>query len=87
MHSKHALSLNVRLYFLLGPMLFGFILFGGYSVMDLRSHIMEEKKLAIQAIVDTGMGVIQQQAGKFIIHFGKDDEQARGHCSQHSKQR
>ncbi|MDE2342439.1 MAG: methyl-accepting chemotaxis protein [Betaproteobacteria bacterium] len=61
MPSKMTTTLNTRLYFLLGTMLFGLVLFGGYSVVDLRSHIMDEKKLAIQDIVDSGMGVIQQQ--------------------------
>jgi methyl-accepting chemotaxis protein len=79
MHSKHVSSLKARLYFLLGTMLFGLVLFGGYSVMDLRSHIMDEKKLAIQAIVDTGMGVIQQQYD--LYKSGKLTEEEAKHLA------
>ena len=46
-------------------MLLGLVLLGGYSVLNLRSHIMDEKKQALQALVDSGMGVIQQQYDLF----------------------
>ena len=51
MNQNNSLTLRARLYILLGSMLLGLILLGGYSVLDLRAHILEEKKLAIQAIV------------------------------------
>jgi len=65
MNITNNLTLKSRLYFLLGSMLLGLLLLGGYSVLDLRTHIMEEKKLAIQAIVDSSMGVIQEQYDLF----------------------
>jgi methyl-accepting chemotaxis protein len=55
------LSLGTRLYLLLGCAIFGVIMLGGYSALSLRTHIMNEKKQAIQSVVETGMGVIQQQ--------------------------
>ena len=65
MNQNNSLTLRARLYILLGSMLLGLILLGGYSVLDLRAHILEEKKLAIQAIVESSMGVIQQQYDLF----------------------
>ena len=62
---KQGLTLKARLYVMLGSMLLGLILLGGYSVLDLRSHILDEKKLALQALVDSGMGVIQEQYDLF----------------------
>ena len=65
MNLNKNLTLKARLYIMLGSMLLGLILLGGYSVLDLRSHILDEKKLAIQAIVDSDMGVIQTQYDLF----------------------
>ena len=65
MNHKSSLTLKARLYILLGSMLLGLLLLGGYSVFNLRSHIMEEKKQALQALVEAGMGVIQQQYDLF----------------------
>ncbi|VVC83250.1 methyl-accepting chemotaxis protein [Sideroxydans sp. CL21] len=65
MNHKSGLTLKARLYILLGSMLLGLLLLGGYSVFNLRSHIMEEKKQALQALVEAGMGVIQQQYDLF----------------------
>jgi methyl-accepting chemotaxis protein len=65
MKTSDGMTLKARLYVVLGSMILGLILLGGYSVLDLRSHILDEKKLAIQAIVDTGMGVIQEQYDLF----------------------
>ena len=73
MNSNRTLTLNARLYLMLFSMLFGLILLGGYSVLDLRSHILEEKKLAIRAIVETGLGVIQTQYD--LYKAGKITEQ------------
>jgi methyl-accepting chemotaxis protein len=61
MNQFKKLTLKARLYFMLASMLFGLVLLGGYSVLSLRSHILDEKKLAIQTVVDIGMGVIQTQ--------------------------
>lgn len=65
MNPNNSLTLKARLYILLGGMLLGLVLLGGYSVLDLRSHILDEKKLAIQAIVDSSLGVIQEQYDLF----------------------
>jgi methyl-accepting chemotaxis protein len=65
MNLKKTPTLKMRLYILLGCMLLGLLLMGGYSVLELRSHIMEEKNLAIQAVVDSGVGVIQVQYDLF----------------------
>jgi methyl-accepting chemotaxis protein len=59
------ISLAARLYILLGSMLLGLILLGGYSALQLRSHILDEKKLALQALVESGSGVIQEQYDLF----------------------
>lgn len=61
MNQNSSLTLKSRLFILLGSMLLGLALLGGYSVFSLRTHILNEKKLAIQAIVESGMGVIQEQ--------------------------
>ncbi len=66
-------SLKTRLYAMLGSMLLGLTLFGGYAVYSLRSHILEEKKLTIRAIVDSGLGVIQTQYD--LYKAGKISEQ------------
>jgi methyl-accepting chemotaxis protein len=65
MNANNSLTLKARLYVMLGSMLLGLILLGGYSVLDLRSHILDEKKLALEALVDSGMGVIQEQYDLF----------------------
>ncbi len=65
MNQNNSLTLKARLYILLGSMLLGLALLGGYSVFSLRTHILNEKKLAIQAIVESGMGVIQEQYDLF----------------------
>src|SRR3990167_1013899 len=59
------ISLTARLYILLGSMLLGLILLGGYSAIELRTQILEEKKLALQALVDSSTGVIQEQYDLF----------------------
>lgn len=61
MNKNNSLTLKTRLHIMLGSMLLGLVFLGGYSVFDLRSHILEEKNMAIQAIIDSGMGVIQTQ--------------------------
>ncbi|MBI5890993.1 MAG: methyl-accepting chemotaxis protein [Nitrosomonadales bacterium] len=65
MDTNKGMTLKARLYTMLGSMLLGLMLLGGYSVFDLRSHILEEKKLGLQALVDSGLGVIQQQYDLF----------------------
>ena len=60
--NKHTeITLAARLYILLGSMLLGLVLLGGYSALELRSHILEEKKLMLQALIDSSVGVIQEQ--------------------------
>ncbi|HTY03603.1 MAG TPA: methyl-accepting chemotaxis protein [Rhodocyclaceae bacterium] len=54
-------TLAGRLYVLLGSMLLGLALLGGYTAIELRAHILDEKKLALKALVDSGVGVIQEQ--------------------------
>jgi methyl-accepting chemotaxis protein len=53
-------------------MVIGLAVYGVYSVMQLREHILNEKKQAIHSLVDAGMGVVQQQydlykAGKLTL--------------------
>jgi methyl-accepting chemotaxis protein len=65
MNSNKKLTLKARLYIMLASMLLGLVVLGGYSVMDLRSHILDEKKKSIQALVESAHGVIQQQYDLF----------------------
>lgn len=65
MNQSTGMSLATRLYILLGSMLLGLVLLGGYSAFELRAHILDEKKLAIQALVDASTGVIQEQYDLF----------------------
>jgi methyl-accepting chemotaxis protein len=67
------LTLSARLYLMLGGAILGLIILGGYSAISLRSHIMGERKLSIQAVVDTGLGVIQEQYD--LYKAGKVTEQ------------
>ncbi|WP_291995373.1 methyl-accepting chemotaxis protein [Candidatus Accumulibacter sp. ACC003] len=55
------LTLTTRLYLLLASMLLGLLALGAYSVFELRQHILEEKRLAIRAVVSSAMGIIEQQ--------------------------
>jgi len=55
------LTLTTRLYALLISMLLGLLALGAYSVFELRQHMLEEKRLAIRAVVSSAMGVIEQQ--------------------------
>jgi methyl-accepting chemotaxis protein len=65
MKTTTGISLAARLYILLGSMLLGLILLSGYSALELRAHILDEKKLALQALVESGTGVIQEQYDLF----------------------
>ncbi len=63
------LKLQTRLYALLASMLLGLLVLGGYSVFELRQHMLEEKYLAIRAVVNSSMAALEhlydlQQAGK-----------------------
>ena len=63
------LTLRTRLYALLIGMLLGLLALGSYSVFELRQHMLEEKRLAIRAVVNSAIGLLQhqyalQQAGK-----------------------
>ena len=71
------ISLTARLYILLGSMLLGLILLGGYSAIELRAQILEEKKLMIQALVDSSTGVIQEQYDLFKAGKISEEEAQR----------
>ena len=63
------MSLKTRLYALLISMLLGLFALGAYSVYELRQQMLAEKRLAIRAVVNSAIGVLQhqyelQQAGK-----------------------
>ena len=61
MKNNNGMTLSQRLYLMLTCMLVGLAIFGGYSVFQLRQHIMEEKQIALRELVNSSMGVIQQQ--------------------------
>ena len=61
MKNNNGMTLSQRLYLMLSCMLVGLAIFGGYSVFQLRQHIMEEKQIALRELVNSSMGVIQQQ--------------------------
>jgi methyl-accepting chemotaxis protein len=65
MNIRMSLTLSTRLYLMLGGAILSLIILGGYSAINLRSHIVDERKHSIQAIVDTGLGVIQEQYDLF----------------------
>jgi methyl-accepting chemotaxis protein len=65
MNKSTGITLAARLYILLGSMLFGLLVLGGYSVLSLRTHILDEKKLMLQALIDSSVGVIQEQYDLF----------------------
>ncbi len=63
------MSLKTRLYAFLISMLLGLFALGAYSVYELRQQMLAEKRLAIRAVVNSAIGVLQhqyelQQAGK-----------------------
>ena len=61
MGGKRGLTIAGRLYLLLGAMLAGLVLLGGYAAIELRNSIMEEKQLMLKAIVDVSVGIVEQQ--------------------------
>ena len=61
MNIRMNLTLSTRLYLMLGGAILSLIILGGYSAINLRSHIVDERKHSIQAIVDVGLGVVQEQ--------------------------
>ncbi|WP_281661811.1 methyl-accepting chemotaxis protein [Microvirgula aerodenitrificans] len=82
MQVNRGLTLKKRLYAMLVCMLLGLAAYGAYSVFQLRQHILEEKKRTLHALVDSSLGVIQQQydlfkAGKLTEaqaqHLAKDN--------------
>jgi len=58
---NHGLTLKARLYILLVSMLVGVVLLGGYEVLELRSHILDQKRQAIRAVIESNLAVIQEQ--------------------------
>ncbi|PKO38269.1 MAG: methyl-accepting chemotaxis protein [Betaproteobacteria bacterium HGW-Betaproteobacteria-6] len=77
MSTGTGVSLTARLYILLGSMLLGLILLGGYSAFELRAQILEEKKLMIEALVDSSTGVIQEQYDLFKAGKISEEEAQR----------
>jgi methyl-accepting chemotaxis protein len=65
MSDRSGTTLAARLYILLASMLLGLLILGAYSAFELRAHIMDEKKLMLQALVDSSVGVIQEQYDLF----------------------
>ncbi len=61
LEENRRVSLRIRLYTLLGAMLLGLVLLGGYSVVDLRQHVLAEKRLAIRAVVNSTLSVLHHQ--------------------------
>lgn len=62
-------TLAARLYLMLASMVLGLFIQGTYSLFEMRQHMLEEKRQAMQALVDTALGVVEhqyqlQQAGK-----------------------
>ncbi|MBE2259719.1 MAG: cache domain-containing protein [Rhodobacteraceae bacterium] len=75
------LTLTTRLYALLASMLLGLLALGAHSVLELRQQVLAEKRLAIRAVVNSAMGVLQhqydlQQAGRLTMdeaqHMARD---------------
>jgi methyl-accepting chemotaxis protein len=79
MNTRMNLTLSARLYLMLGGAILGLIILGGYSAINLRSHIMDERKQSIQAVVDVGLGVIQEQYD--LYKAGKLTEQEAQHLA------
>jgi methyl-accepting chemotaxis protein len=77
MFKPASMTLRARLYAMFASTLIGLILLGGYSVLDLRARILDEKKLAIKALVESGMGVIQQQYDLYKAGKLTEDEAKR----------
>jgi len=65
MAERQGLTLERRLYAMLACMLLGLAVYGSYSVYDLRQHILEQRQKEIQALVESSVGVIQQQYDLF----------------------
>lgn len=65
MNKTAKLTLAARLYILLGGMVLGLLLLGGYSVLELRNYILEDRKVMIRSLVESASGVIQVQYDLF----------------------
>lgn len=65
MAERQGFTLQRRLYAMLACMLLGLAVYGSYSVYDLRQHILEQREKEIQALVESSLGVIQQQYDLF----------------------
>ncbi|MBM4180778.1 MAG: methyl-accepting chemotaxis protein [Betaproteobacteria bacterium] len=71
-------TLRTRLYIMLASMLAGLIVLGAFSVFEQRNHMQEEKRMALRSLVETAIGVIEQeyklqQAGR----HGQEEAQRR----------
>lgn len=61
MSAKHAVSLKTKMMGLTLLMLLGLVVFGAWSVWQVRQEIMTQKRQALQALVEAASGVMQQQ--------------------------
>jgi hypothetical protein len=77
MFAKGNMTLKARLYAMFASTLAGLILLGGYSVFELRADILNQKKLAIKALVESSMGVIQEQYDLYKAGKLTEDEAKR----------
>lgn len=65
MSKKQGMTLKGRLYAMLACMLIGLAVYGSYSVLQVRQHLLEQRKLELQALVDASLGGVQQQYDLF----------------------
>lgn len=55
------LTLRMRLNLLVAGMLLGLIALGAESLFEMRRGMLDEKRQAVGALVDTALGVVEQQ--------------------------
>jgi methyl-accepting chemotaxis protein len=65
MSIKKGLTLQKRLYLMLICMLAGLAVYGTFSMLQLRQHMMEQRQVQLQSLIDSTMGGIQQQYDLF----------------------
>jgi len=66
MRNDKGLTLKRRLYAMLACTLLGLVIYGSYSVFQLREHILEQRQLELKALVESSMGVIQHQYDRYV---------------------
>ncbi|MBV8048364.1 MAG: methyl-accepting chemotaxis protein [Paludibacterium sp.] len=72
MQQRSEWSLNRQLLTMLIGMMLGLVIYGVFSVIQLRAHILAEKQQQLQTLVQTAMGEVKQQyalyqAGKLTL--------------------